>query len=356
MVPDVEIAIVAHREQEVATVRRDARPRGATINGSCIEHHFAWTELTRLRVEGLAIDIVLHLFVALIHLRALFTRGVLTLKVSTAVIEHLAIGCPRWEYLKLAVAILQVRHLVSLHIIDNDVALLVAHFHLVGVNGMEVLTGLVGSIDNEVQPRVPGRINASREDRVVAHVHLLQLTVIGDNCTTQVLTGMELHALRVVVLIMVTIDALAVFLETAEDIVVDNALVIVLQAALIDGQCLVGDERRGYQTIADIRVDGVWRHKYLEGFEARPLITVACIDINGNGFSFGFLSQCVPLVDIGLSVAHDVVVANSIASHHLVSLSVKFKTQRCHIYRYCHLSIVRIDGRQFVRLRIIGRN
>lgn len=71
MVPDVEVAIVTHREQEIATVRRDARPRGATVNGSCIEHHFAWTELTCLRVEGLAIDIVLHLFVALIHLRAL---------------------------------------------------------------------------------------------------------------------------------------------------------------------------------------------------------------------------------------------------------------------------------------------
>ena len=356
MVPDVEIAIVTHREQEVATVRRDARPRGATINGSCIEHHFAWTELTRLRVEGLAIDIVLHLFVALIHLRALFTRGVLTLKVGAAVIEHLTIRSPRWEYLKLAVAILQVRHLVSLHVIDNDVALLVAHLHLVGVNSMEVLTGLVGSIDNEVQPRVPGWINASREDRVVAHVHLLQFAVIGNNRTTQVLTGVELHALWIVVLIMVTIDALAILLETAEDIVVDNTLVVVLQTTLIDGQRLVGDERRSNQTIADIGIDGVWRHEYLEGFEAGPLVTVSCIDINGNRLALGFLSQRVPFVNIRLSVAHDIIVANSIAGHHLVSLSVKFKTQRCHIYRYCHLCIVRIDGGQFVRLRIIGGN
>jgi hypothetical protein len=68
---------------------------------------------------------------------------------------------------------------------------------------------------------------------------------------------MELHAVGIVVLIVVTVDALAVLLETAENIVVDDALIVVLQTTLINGQCLVGDERRGYQTITDIGVDGV---------------------------------------------------------------------------------------------------
>jgi hypothetical protein len=40
----------------------------------------------------------------------------------------------------------------------------------------------------------------------------------------------------------VTIDTLAIFFKTIENIVINNALVIILQASLIDGQSLVTDE------------------------------------------------------------------------------------------------------------------
>jgi hypothetical protein len=68
---------------------------------------------------------------------------------------------------------------------------------------------------------------------------------------------MELHALRIVPLVVVAVDALSVFLETVQNVVVNHALVIVLQTSLIDSQSLVGYKRRGYQSVADIGVYGV---------------------------------------------------------------------------------------------------
>jgi hypothetical protein len=56
---------------------------------------------------------------------------------------------------------------------------------------------------------------------------------------------------------MVTIDTLAVFLETAEHIIIDDALVIVFQTALVDGQRLVADERREDKTITQIAIDAI---------------------------------------------------------------------------------------------------
>ena len=56
---------------------------------------------------------------------------------------------------------------------------------------------------------------------------------------------------------MVTIDALAIFLETAEHIIVDDTLVIVFQTALVDGQRLIADERREDKTVTQIAVDAI---------------------------------------------------------------------------------------------------
>ena len=125
------------------------------------------------------------------------------------------------------------------------------------MDSMEALCRLVGGVYYHVQPRMPGGIDTGREDGVIFHIHLLHLAIIGNDSTSIILTGMKLHTRRIVLLVMVTIDALAVFLETAELIIVDNALVIVFQAALVDGQCLVADKRREDETVAQITIDAI---------------------------------------------------------------------------------------------------
>ena len=68
---------------------------------------------------------------------------------------------------------------------------------------------------------------------------------------------MKLHALRIVLLIVVAVDALAILLEATEHIIIDNALVIVFQASLIDGQSLITDKGREDQTVTQIAVDTI---------------------------------------------------------------------------------------------------
>ena len=86
---------------------------------------------------------------------------------------------------------------------------------------------------------MPSRIHTSRENRVVPHVHLLQFPVVGNHRTAMILTRMELHPVGIIVLVMMTVDALSFHFLTAQHIVVDHALVVILQATLTDGQLLV---------------------------------------------------------------------------------------------------------------------
>ena len=110
------------------------------------------------------------------------------------------------------------------------------------MNGMETLGGHVRGIDDQFQPRMPRRIDTCRKNGVITHVHLLDLSIISDDCTAEVLTGMKLHALRVILLVVMTVNALSSFFKTAEHIVIDDTLVIVLQTTLTDGQRLVIDK------------------------------------------------------------------------------------------------------------------
>ena len=88
---------------------------------------------------------------------------------------------------------------------------------------------------------MPGRIDTSREDRVVAHIDFANLSVIGNDGTAMILTGMELHTFRVILLIVVAVDTLSLSTLRAKDVVIDDALVVVLQTALADGQFFIRD-------------------------------------------------------------------------------------------------------------------
>ena len=97
---------------------------------------------------------------------------------------------------------------------------------------------------------MPGRINTSREDGVIYHIHFLSLPIVGDDSTAFVLAGMKLHAFRVVLLVVMAVNALCFFLKTAEHIVINHTFVVILQTTLIDGQCLITNKRGVDKTIA----------------------------------------------------------------------------------------------------------
>ena len=191
-------------------------------------------------------------------------------------------------------------HLATVDVVGYEVALRVIHLYLVAVGGVEVLVGLVGGIDYQLEPRMPGGINAGREDRVTLHTDLLQLAIVGDDGAAVVLAGMELQAPGVVLLVVVAVDALPGLLCRAEHIVIDDALVVVLQAALADGQFLIADEGGVDEAVAQIAVDAVGRHIDTEGPVVGPLSCLAGIDVHGDGIALGPLCQLAPVAEARL--------------------------------------------------------
>ena len=69
----------------------------------------------------------------------------------TTVIKRLSVGRPAREHLHLILVVLYVRHLVTLHIIQNKITGRIVHLDLVLVGGEETLECLVRGIDDEVQ-------------------------------------------------------------------------------------------------------------------------------------------------------------------------------------------------------------
>ena len=213
------------------------------------------------------------------------------------------------------------------------------------INGMETLQCLIGRIYNQRQPRVPGRIDTSREDGVVLHVNLTHLTVVGDNSTSLILASMELHALWIVLLIMVTINTLSVFFKATKHIVIDNALVIVFQTTLINGQGFITNERRENETVTQVTVNAIRRHEDTERLVVRPLVCLTSVDINGNGTTLSLLCKCTPFIGfrLSLSFTDNFFITNSITGNHPIGSLIKLEGERCHVDGDGDIGIVGIN-------------
>ena len=238
--PDVEAAPSAEGEEQPTSIGRDAGQGGTLVEGCGVEHQLAWSELSFVDVEGFAIDVVFDFLGAGDGLGGVDGVGAV-FEVGAAIVEPLAVGRPEGEDLELFFVVLDVHHLVALDIVDDEVALGVEDLDFVKVARVEGLLRLVGGVGNELEPGVPAGIDAGREDGVVAHVHLVRFALIDDDGASMALACVELHLLGVVHLVVVAVDALSVDLVAAEHVVVDDALIVVLEAALVDGELLVGD-------------------------------------------------------------------------------------------------------------------
>ena len=122
---------------------------------------------------------------------------------------------------------------------------------------MERLTSLVGREDDQWQPRMPRRIDASGKDGVVTHIYLTDLSIIDHYSATMILTCMKEHSPRILLLIIMAVDTLSVLLRTTKHIIDHHPFVIVLQASLIESQLLISDIRRRDESVAEVRVDAI---------------------------------------------------------------------------------------------------
>ena len=205
---------------------------------------------------------------------------------------------------------------------------------------------------------MPCGIHTGRQDGVVLHIDFPHLAVIGNQRTAIVLTGVELHALMVILLVVMTVDTLSalVAFRATQDIVVYHALVVVLQTTLADSQFLVADIRRIDQTVAQICVDAVFRHINIERLVFRPLTVIFGIHLHADALAHSLLCQPLPVVLLRLYLITSQQQFFSVhcqTRYHVVSHFLHFKRQRCYIDGHRHVLIVGVDIGLFVRCRIV---
>ena len=203
---------------------------------------------------------------------------------------------------------------------------------------------------------MPCRIDASRKNRVILHAYLLDGSIVGYDGTTHVMTGVELHSVRIVLLVVMAVDTLSLSTFRTEQIIIDDALVIVFQTALIDGQLLIGHIRGRNESIADIGIDRVWRDKDVEGLVACPAVILLRIDLYLDGIALGSLFQSLPVVSVRLylvaSTNHLFCTCRQ-SGYHLVGLAVDLEGQRRDIDGHRDVGIVRIDSRQLISVLVV---
>lgn len=168
------------------------------------------------------------------------------------------------------------------------------------MDGVEGLCSLVGRESYERQRWMPGGIDAGRECLRGLEIELDGLAAIAyDEGATPVLAHVEEHVAAIIVLVAVTIDALALRLGGDTPIIIYIARREVLEATLLDAQLLIADVGRLDETIGDIRVDAVAGHGDGEGIESYPsALRIRGVDLDLHLAATRLGKELSPLVGI----------------------------------------------------------
>ena len=357
-VPNVECSPFTHSHQQPSAIGRDARQRGTEAERVGREDHFTGSELARGGIESLTIDVVAYVFIAHDSLGFVAAGAVGILEMGRTIIKPATVGTPTGKGLKLSRVVFNRHHLVFLNVVEYQVALIVKHLDLVDVARMETLHGTVGTEGNELLLNgMPCGIDTGREGLVGLQVHLLQLTIVINHRSAQILTCVEQGALRIAQLTVMTVDALAVGFGRAQHVVVNDSLLIVFQTTLIQRQFLVGDVGWRNQAVANPRINRVGRHIDGKWLIVDPRITRTHVHIDNHGIAHCLGYQRLPVVGRGahlLAAQHQFFIASRQSRHHLVGFGSPLKMERSHVHRHCHARIVRIDGHWLTCL-LVGR-
>ena len=303
VVPDMKDSEAPLGEHQPAAVGRDTRQGDAAVAEGGIVDEFPRAEGACLLIEGYAIEVVLHLGVVLDELE-FGVRLTEVVPVAADVVDISAVGAPEGEAVEVGGVSGDRQHLVALDVVEDEVGLGVLHLNLLDVACVEALARVVCGIDDPGLGRVPGGIYAGGEGGVRLEVHLLEVAVVGDDGSSEVLTHVELDASGVVPLGVVAVDALAVLLVAVDHVAVDEALVEVLEAALVECQVLIGDVGGRDEAVADVRIDAVLGDGDVERLLAMPGVALLLEYLNSDAAvcGEGCALHLVPLLQSGTDV------------------------------------------------------
>ena len=246
-------------------------------------------------------------------------------------------------------------HRVGLHVVEDEVGIGVLHLYLVEMLRVERLAGLVGGVGDEFLRGMPGGIDTSGDGAVYLEVHLVDAAVHGDDSAAHALAHVELEPLGIAALREMAVDALAVLLGGVYHVAVDELLVVVLKAALLQREILVGHVGGRDETVADVGVDAVGGHIDREGLIGRPL---AVLLDEGAHTDVALADETLPLSGRGAHVAageQETLVAGIEESDEVVALVFYGEMQGSHVAGHRDTDIVGIDGEGSGGLTVFSR-
>ena len=307
-------------------------------------------------MEGAAIEIVVYVLEIAYEIHLPADAAVFLFVVGRAVVEVFPIGAPPREAIHVAGVLGKWYHFVVLDVVEDKVAVGVLHLHLLQVACVECLAGGVGAVGNQFLCGVPTGVDACADGVVGLQIDLLRLPVVGDYRASQALTDMELHAVRVVLLEGVAVDALPILFGGVAHRAIDNLLVVILQTALVDGQLLVVHVAWGDQAVGDVRVDAVLGDVEMEGFHAKPLVVTLGVD--GDLDILAGSCQFLPLLLAGAYIRSRIAVFLIAAPElrdEFFPLILDGEPQGSNVQGNRHVGVFRIDAHGLWAVGRVGR-
>ena len=261
LVPDMELAEVAHREEHVAAVGTDAR-KGDTARGVALHFNNGLAKGARLLIKGNAHQVVANGVVTCEERIAMYGVGEVGKegRCSRAVVHAAAIGRPVGEGFHGFLALDDIGQCAVVNIKEDEVRTIVKHFNLLLVDGVECLPRQIAGEDHPILLGVPRRIYAVGEHAVAFHVHLAGLAVVNEDGAAMVGTNVEEHVLCAVILVVVAVHAVVVVGIVRAIVFVDGLLREVGQVALINTQLTIEFVTRFNKTVTQVRVNFFLRH------------------------------------------------------------------------------------------------
>ena len=159
--PDVKLAVVTEGKEQILAVGAYPGYRGTLAHSHAIHLQLRVAKLHSLLVKGYTHQIIAQLAVVVEHIVNLGRVGQRpeARHVSLAIIYLLAVGGPCGEGFHGIGSLAYVAHLMSVGIVEDEVAAIVEHLNLFKVLHVEGLTRAVAGEDNVILLGVPRRID-----------------------------------------------------------------------------------------------------------------------------------------------------------------------------------------------------
>ena len=265
---------------------------------------------------------------------------------SVAVVEARAVGRPAGERLEVVGRAKDVTDAVVLDIVEQEIGPSVVDFYLLGIMHVEDLLREVGRISDKGQSRMPMSIGSRSEDAVVLNHNLMCLLAVGEDSTFVVLSYVEVHASGVIVLEVMTVDAMRLFGVVIAIVLVDGVDVEVSQIALIDAELEIEFVAWLDEAVGHVRVNVFLGYRDSERWMTQPFLLAMSVDGDLNILPSAVDEQASPGggIDVKLAILGSSADDAVDVCHEGIGQRVSdHKVKRRYIRRNRHAAIVGID-------------